>query len=147
MAEEVMEEEMLTQKHTKRMANQNLYGLGDYNTAQVRTMALEVEREGLDPKEMYLRRPDASAEPKATIKNMPATTAPFIVPDSFAGDAGAELSTALSIIQLERIGAQGDINLKGAIKIALDRALSSKPEDEHVKELIRYIKLSPAWQL
>ena len=126
--------------------NRELYGFGDYNTHQVRTMALEVEREGLDPTQIYRRRPDAAAEPKSVIKEMPLAEIPFIIPDTFAGDAGAEIVSAFSLPQLQKIGADGEAYLKGAITIALEAGLRAKPNDEHLKELIRYTTFSPAWQ-
>ena len=127
--------------------NRELYGLGDYSTNQVRTMALEVEREGLDPMQIYRRRPDAAAEPKSTVAEMPLEDVALIVPDAFAGNLGPEIASALSLTQLEKIGSDGEEYLKGAIKMALEAELQAKPDDEHVKELIRYVTFSPAWQV
>jgi len=139
-------EVMGVRKGTKNMI-QNLYGLGDYGTNQVRAMATEVEREGLDPAPIYYRRPDASAEPKAFVKAMPLPEIPYIIPDAFAGTLGADLVQALSLSQLQEIGTEGEEYLKGAIKIALEAAVQKSPADEHLKELKRYVDLSPAWQV
>lgn len=126
---------------------QNLYGLGDFNTNQVREMAAEVEREGFDPTPIYYRRPDATTEPKAFVKAMPLPEVPYIIPDAFAGALGADLVQALSLPQLQEIGAEGEEYLKGAIVLALETALQKSPSDEHLKELKRYVDLSPAWQV
>ena len=124
----------------------NLYGYGDYNAKQVYEMAREVEREGLDPTPIYYRRPDAAPEPRETVRSMPLSEIPYLIPDAFAGSAGADLAATFSIDQLKKIGAEGDAYLRGAITIALERAIKESPADEHLKESLRYINQSPAWQ-
>ncbi|MEK7554410.1 MAG: hypothetical protein AAB518_00270 [Patescibacteria group bacterium] len=125
----------------------NLYGFGDYNTNQVRKMAVEVEAEGFDATQIYRRRPDAASEPKKVIREMPLSDIPFIIPDAFAGSLGTEIVSAFSLTQLEKIGTDGEEYLKGAIRIALEAAKSTNPNDEHIQKLLRYVTLSPAWQV
>lgn len=125
-----------------------LYGLGDYNARQIKVFARSFEMEDLSPKQFYDRRPDAARNPVEYIKNMSATTACFIVPDTFAGQIGVNLLKNMTIEQLEGIGAGNDVFLKLAIKNTLNRLLKTESEKNNpqVKKNYQYIAYSPAWQ-
>ncbi len=120
-----------------------LYGLGDYNTQQIKVFARESETEDLSPKNFYDRRPDAAPDSDQYIKNMSPETAAFIVPDAFAGQKGIELLENMTIEQLEKIGAGNDPVLKLAIKNAFNRA---DKKSSQIKEISQYFNYSPAWQ-
>ena len=125
-----------------------LYGLGDYDTQQVKAFAMSFEMEGLSSKQFYDRRPDAARDPIEYIKNMSATTACLIVPDTFAGQMGVELLENMTIEQLEKIGAGNDVFLKLAIKNTLNRLikLESGKNNPKVEKTCQYLVYSPAWQ-
>lgn len=129
----------------------NLYGLGDYNTNQIKAGAQLFEIDRQSPKIIYDRRPDATPNPGQYIKSIELEEIPYIIPDAFAGSIGIELITNLDIKQLEKIGQEGDTYLKQAIKDALKRALKREPLSPQIKNnLLRiqgYIWHSPAWQL
>ncbi len=126
---------------------QNLYGLGDYNTEQIKEMANMLVADKMDPTLIYWRRPDAAPDPKEMVKSIPPEEVTYLVPDAFAGDEGAVLAAALSFPQLERIGFEGDPYLKQAIKLALGEAAKQKSGDSDVRDLNDYVHYSPAWQL
>lgn len=121
----------------------NLYGLGDYNTQQIKAFAREFEIENLSPKSIYDRRPDAAPDSDQYIKNMPPETARLIVPETFAGQKGVELLENMTIEQLEQIGAGNDPILKLAIKNAFSRLDKGNSQ---TKEISQYLNSSPAWQ-
>lgn len=125
-----------------------LYGLGDYSARQIKVFARSFELEDLSPKQFYDRRPDAARDPVEYIKNMSATTACLIVPDTFAGQTGANLLKNMTIEQLERIGAGNDVLLKLAIKNTLNRLMKSEGEEDspQIEKIYQYIAYSPAWQ-
>lgn len=125
-----------------------LYGLGDYNTNQIKVFARSFEIEGLSPKEFYNRRPDAAPNPIEHIKNMPSETAKLIVPDAFAGETGIELLKNMSVEQLEKIGVGEDPFLRLAIKVTLNRLLKLEDgrNNSQIKEICQYLLYSPAWQ-
>ncbi len=125
---------------------QNLYGLGGYNSEQIKEMMSLVEETDLDAQEILLRRPDAASDPKTAIKNMLLSEAAFIVPDALAGQLGIEMIEGFSLPQLQEIGTNGDEYLRAAVKVALELALRRKPNNEHLQELKEYINQSPAWQ-
>ena len=128
------------------MATKNLYGLGDYSPDQIKEFASVLQEEQMDPAQAYYRRPDGAPDPVAAIKNMPLSETSAIIPDAFAGQAGATLAVALSLPQLQEIGAEGDVYLKQAVKIAFSSAVQQSPTDEHLRELAEHINQSPAWQ-
>jgi len=122
----------------------NIYGLGDYSTEQIRELVKDVQKENLDPSDIYLRRPDATGNPEEMITSMPIAEVVSIIPDAFAGDKGARLARFFSLKQLEEIGKNGDAFLKTAIKISLATAGEN---NEHVKVLRDYTDYSPMWQI
>jgi hypothetical protein len=124
---------------------QNIYGLGEYNTEQIKEFAHLLKEEGLDESSIFARRPDASLDVTATIKSLEDEVI-YIVPDALAGENGLSIVRALSLPQLEAIGAQGDANLKEAIKIKLSELSTKNPSDETLKQKQSYVAYSPAWQ-
>lgn len=129
----------------------NLYGLGDYNTNQMKSAAQLFEMERQSPNLIYNRRPDAAPNPDQHIKSIELEELSYIIPDAFAGSIGIELITNLDIKQLEKIGQEGDAYLKQAIKIALRKALAqeglSPQVKSHLTRIQNYIWHNPAWQL
>ncbi|MFH1671393.1 MAG: hypothetical protein ABH889_01280 [Candidatus Portnoybacteria bacterium] len=125
-----------------------LYGLGDYNTQQIKIFARSFEIEGLSPKEFYDRRPDATLNPIEYIKSMTPETASLIVPDAFAGKIGIDLLKNMTIEQLEKIGAGDDPFLKLAIKNTFERLLALEIEKNNpkIEKIYQYLTYSPAWQ-
>ncbi len=128
------------------MTTKNLYGLGDYSPDQIKEFAGVLQEEQMDPAQVYYRRPDAAPDPAAAIKSMPLPEVSAIIPDAFAGTTGAALAAALSLPQLTEIGAEGDVYLKQAVKLALAAATQQSPENEHLRELAEHVNQSPAWQ-
>ena len=125
---------------------QDIYGLGDYNTAQIQELVKTLEEEHLDPTLVWYRRPDAAPDPAKTIVTIPLDETPYIIPDAFAGSRGVELTTMLSRDQLEAIGAHGDPFLKKTITMNLEKAYKANPTDSRTKERFDYVNGSPAWQ-
>lgn len=125
---------------------QDIYGLGDYNTNQIKELVKLLEEEKMDPTLIYWRRPDAAPEPGASIKDIPLEEIAYIVPDAFAGELGVELASNFSLPQLQQIGVDGDPFLKQTIKLRLETALKQKPADPDIKDLNDYAHQSPAWQ-
>lgn len=135
------------QNNQSEQESLGLYGLGDYNTQQIKAFAREFEIEDLSPKNFYDRRPDAAPDSDQYIKDMTPETATLIVPDAFAGQKGIELLKNMTIEQLEQIGAGNDPILKLAIKNTLDRLLSVESETSiKIKNISQYLIYSPAWQ-
>lgn len=124
----------------------NLYGLGDFNTRQIKVFARDFELAQLSPKKFYDRRPDAAPEPAKYIQAMLPETAKYIVPDAFAGKTGQEVLKNMNLKQLEAIGISNDPILKMAIKNALNRILKAKESNPQVQALAQYLFYSPAWQ-
>ncbi|MFH1326408.1 MAG: hypothetical protein ABIH48_02980 [Candidatus Falkowbacteria bacterium] len=127
----------------------NLYGLGDYNTNQIKALAEFLQIDDINPSDVYNRRPDANLSPGRYIKSMDQKEIPYIVPDAFAGNVGMELMKNLNIQQLEKIGAEGDAYLKETIKIILRKTLQQQLQPQIKNNLLRiqnYIQYSPAWQ-
>jgi len=118
----------------------SLYGLGDYNTQQIRTFIRYFEIEDLSPKEFYDRRPDAFLNPGEYIKIMSPKTATLIIPDAFAGKIGIELLKNMNIKQLEKIGCGDDPLLKLAIKNTFKKLTNLE------YKISQYLTYSPAWQ-
>jgi len=125
----------------------DIYGLGDFNTDQIKELAKLVEDDGMDASPIYLRRPDAAPDPKAAVKQMPLDQVPLIIPDALTAPKGIDAATALSLPQLEKIGNEGDQYLKEAIKMALALALKEQPNNANFKDSQEYINQSPAWQV
>ena len=125
----------------------NFYGLGDYNTDQVRELAKAVEEGGLDSRLVLYRRPDATT--LDFVAKIPLEEVSRIIPDAFAGGKGAELVSRLTIPQLERIGAEGDVYLKETVKLNLMKAVAMQNRDDetNLKKVASYVNQSPAWQL
>lgn len=125
-----------------------LYGLGDYNTGQIKAFARFAEIEDLNPKNYYDRRPDAAPSPQQYIKAMKPETVSLIVPDAFAGQMGIELLENMTLEQLRAIGTGQNPVLKLAIKNTLNRLLESAGERRtpQIEEIYRYLVYSPAWQ-
>ena len=125
-----------------------LYGLGDYNTQQIRAFARYFEIEDLSPKEFYDRRPDSSINPGEYIKIMSPETTALIIPDAFAGKIGIELLKNMTIKQLEKIGDGDDPLLKLAIKITFKKLsnLESEKNNLQINKIRQYLIYSPAWQ-
>jgi len=117
-----------------------LYGLGDYNTQQIKAFVRYFEIEDLSPKEFYDRRPDAAIEPGKYIEIMSPKTATLIIPDAFAGKIGIELLKNMNVKQLERIGCGNNPLLKLAIKNTFKKLTNL--EDK----ISQYLIYSPAWQ-
>lgn len=126
---------------------QELYGLGDYNTEQIKEFVKIVEAENMDPKEIYYRRPDAAPDPETFISQIPLDEVASVVPDAFAGAKGPALASRLTLPQLEQIGIDGDEYLKEAVKVALAIGSFGKPDDTDLKTLKEYVNRSPAWQV
>ena len=128
----------------------NLYGLGDYNTNQIKALAKLFEVENQSPNVIYNRRPDATPNPGQCIKSINLEDLQYIIPDAFAGNLGTELIKNLTIQQLEKMGRESDAYQKQAIKIALRKTLKQEGLSPQFKnELLRirnYILYSPAWQ-
>ncbi|MBI2024515.1 MAG: hypothetical protein HYT03_00270 [Candidatus Harrisonbacteria bacterium] len=125
---------------------ENIYGLGDYSTNQIKEFAKAVEDAKLNNKLIFQRRPDAVQNPAGFVKMMPLEMVAHIIPDAFSGKLGEQLTTALSSQQLEKIGAEGDPYLKEAVRISLASILQQNPNNETVKEMVDYVNQSPAWQ-
>jgi len=125
-----------------------LYGLGDYNTQQIKAFIRYFEIEDLNPKEFYDRRPDATPNPGEYIKIMSPETATLIIPDAFAGEIGVKLLKNMTVKQLEKIGDGDDPLLKLAIKITFKRLsnLESKKNNPQINRISQYLTYSPAWQ-
>ena len=131
-----------------------LYTLGDYNKEQILDF-MEVVRaarnasnsEEFNEKLILYRRPDAAPEPNEFVKTIPLDEVAHIVPDGLSGDIGYEITKNLSFPQLERIGRDGDIFLKEAIKVNLEIAHGDEPQSQSINEMLDYIQSSPAWQL
>ncbi len=125
----------------------NFYGLGDYNTDQIRELAQAVEEGDLDPTSVFYRRPDAAS--LDFVAQIPLEEVSRILPDAFAGGKGTELVSRLSIPQLERIGAEADLYLKETIKLNLLKAVAMRNRDDEttLKKVAAYVNQSPAWQL
>lgn len=133
-----------------KKAIKNLYGLGDYNTNQIKAGAQLFEIDKQNPKILYDRRPDAVPNPGQYIKSINIEEVPYIIPDSFAGQIGIELISNLDIKQLEKMGAESDAYQRQAIKITLRKALKQEklpPQvKNHLTRIQNYIWHSPAWQ-
>lgn len=131
----------------------NIYPLGDYNTRQIKEFAADVSDPELDPEDrmdpalLYYLRPDAAPDPVRFIRDIPPERAAFIIPDAFAGSLGPAMAARLTLPQLEKIGARGDMNLMETIKMRLAVAEEKKPDDSDIKDALEYIGRSPAWQL
>lgn len=125
---------------------QNIYGLGDYNTIQIKEMVRTIAEEKLSTALILQRRPDAAENPVVSIAQIPNEMAGHIVPDAFAGQLGQQLAARLSNQQMETIGSEGDPYLRYAIRAALDEAFLQNPNDEEVKKRLDYTSQSPAWQ-
>lgn len=125
-----------------------LYGLGDYNTQQIKVFARSYNLEGLSPKKFYDRRPDAAPDAHQYISSISPEDAAFIVPDAFAGDVGMMLLSNMRIEQLEKIGSGSDPFLKLAIKHTLQRIIIKEKDNisPQIKKLYEYIFFNPAWQ-
>ena len=125
-----------------------LYGLGDYNTNQIKAFARSFEIEGLSPNQFYNRRPDAAPNPSEYIKNMSPEIVKLIVPDAFAGKTGIELLKNMNVRQIEKIGAGDDPFLRLAIKNTLNRLLKLESEktNPQIEKIRQYLVYSPAWQ-
>lgn len=125
-----------------------LYGLGDYNTQQIKAFIRYFEIEDLNPKEFYNRRPDAAFDPDEYIKIMSPETAALIIPDAFAGKIGIELLKNMTLEQLEKIGSGNDPFLKLTIKNTFKRLsnLESEKNNPQIKKIGQYLIYSPAWQ-
>jgi len=135
--------------NTNNQTTKDLYGLGDYNSNQIKSFAELFDAENISPNMVYDRRPDAAPSPGQYIRSMDIEAIPCIIPDAFAGDIGLELIQNLNIQQLEKIGAESDAYLKQAIKITLIRALQQTLSPQIKNNLLRiqnYIQYSPAWQ-
>jgi len=127
---------------------QNFYGLGDYNTEQIKIMSQVVELSALGASAIILnRRPDATLSPGQYIKMMRPDLTPSILPDSFAGDTGVELVKNINLEQIIEMGKWGDPFLKHSVKDALERALASANPAPALQEIKKYITGSPAWQI
>jgi len=127
--------------------NKNLYGLGDYNTQQIKILARVVQMEDLNNLPIFYRRPDGNFMPTSFISEIPLDEVSYIIPDSFAGDLGEDLASHLTLKQLVEIGINGEEYLREAIKLKLIRAFKKKPNDMRIKSLFEYINSSAAWQL
>jgi len=127
--------------------NRDLYGLGDYNTNQIKVLARVVQLEGANFFPILYRRPDAAPEAVAFIAKMPVEEVAYIIPDSFSGKLGPSLAAAMTIPQLREIGANGEEYLREAIKLNLKIARQADPSNGGIKQLADYIESSPAWQL
>mgnify|MGYP001617005568 CR=1 FL=1 len=125
---------------------QNIYGLGDFNTAQIQELVKTLEDEKLDPTIVWYRRPDAAPDPKSIITTMSLDEVPYIIPDALSGEKGVELIKLLSFDALEAIGSDGDSFIKETIALQLQKALTTNPNDVRIKERLDYINASPAWQ-
>ena len=131
----------------------NIYPLGDYNTKQIKELAAAASDPELDPEDrmdstlLYYLRPDAAPDPVRFIRDVPPERAAFIIPDAFAGSLGPVMAARLTLPQLEKIGARGDINLMETIKMQLVVAEEKNPENSDIKDAMEYIGRSPAWQL
>lgn len=125
---------------------QNIYGLGDYSTSQIKELAKLVEAEKLNSALISQRRPDAAQDPLSFIKQLSPEMAAYIIPDAFSGNLGSQLAAGLTNQQLEKIGADGEPYLKAAIKIALEEAQNKNPNDANIQKSVDYINQSPAWQ-
>lgn len=132
---------------------QNLYPLGDYNTAQILEFVDSVREaksfsnsDEFDEKLLLYRRPDAAPNASEFIKSIPQKELSLIVPDAFSGKIGLLLASNLTMEQLETIGAFGDIFLKEAIKVNLLIAKEDDPKNTEVAQKVAYVTYSPAWQ-
>lgn len=125
----------------------DLYGLGDYNTNQIRVLARIAQLGGANYLPILYSRPDAAPDPVVVIQKMPLGEVPYIVPDTFAGKEGPKIAAALTVPQLAEIGAGGEEYLREAIKLNLRLAASEKPHDAGIRVLNEYVNTSPAWQL
>lgn len=132
---------------------QNLYPLGDYNTAQILEFVDSVRQaksfsnsDEFNEKLLLYRRPDAAPNASEFIKTIPPNNLPLIVPDAFSGETGLLLAANLTMEQLEVIGAFGDIFLKEAIKANLLIAKGDDPKSVEIAEKANYVTHSPAWQ-
>lgn len=133
---------------------QNLYPLGDYNTAQILEFVDSVREaksfsksDEFDEKLLLYRRPDAAPNASEFVKAIPKKELPLMVPDAFSGKIGLTLAANLTMEQLETIGAFGDVYLREAIKANLLIAQGDAPNDAKVAEQVTYVTHSPAWQL
>lgn len=125
----------------------DLYGLGDYNTNQVKSLVQVFEIEKQSPIIVYNRRPDAASDPGKHIRSMNLEEIPHVIPDAFAGNVGIELINNLNIQQLEKIGQESDAYQKQTIKIVLEKALKHNQGSTNLIDIENYINYSPAWQL
>jgi hypothetical protein len=125
----------------------DFYGLGDFNTNQIKKIIQVIEDEKNDPRPIKNRRPDGASNPTSVIQNMPLDEVPFIIPDAFAFANGPEMAKNFSIAQLEKIGIEGDEYLKETIKMCLLTAQKQESENQSIKELLNYINHSPAWAI
>jgi len=121
---------------------QKIYPLGDYNTNQIKLFTRDLESEGINADIVYIQRPDGHQNPSEYIFSIPLDKVQFIVPDAFAGIFGMDLAKNLTLAQLGVIGIKGDLYLKTAVKIALN-----KSTDPRAEELKNYINSSPVWQI
>lgn len=128
------------------MTLQEIYSLGDYNTEQIKEFAEVLKAEKLDTHSIFARRPDAAPDIAGFVTSLTAEEAPYIIPDAFAGNIGISIVEALSLPQLEAIGAEGDGSLKEAIRIKITELSQQRPADDNVQQKRRYITYSPAWQ-
>lgn len=126
---------------------QDIYGLGDYNAAQIQDLVKTLEEERLDPTLVWYRRPDAAPNPENIIRTIPLDEVPYVIPDALAGERGAILAQKLGIDQLEAIGVNGDPFLKKTVILSLEKAYEANKNDTSNKERLDYIYGSPAWQL
>ena len=101
----------------------------------------------MNPSSVIARRPDAAEDPQQATAALAPEDAAYIVPDSFAGEAGLAIARGLTLPQLEAIGAEGDGNLKLAVRITLETLAAQSPNDETTKTKQSYVTYSPAWQL
>lgn len=136
----------IQQKMSNRV-NQNLYGLGDYNTEQIKVLARVVEMEELNPMFIFYRRPDAHPGPNSFIFRIPIDEVSYIVPDSFAGEKGIDLAANLTIGQLMEIGSNSEEYLRETIKLKLFEGIKRNSQDQKIKSLLDYVISSPAWQI
>jgi len=125
---------------------QNIYGLGDFSTNQIRDLAKASEESGIKNPLIFQRRPDAAPDSANFISQIPPDLTAHIIPDAFGGSLGMQIAVRLTVQQLEKIGSEADPYLRAAIKIALRGAAHQSPDDPKIKKMADYVNQSPAWQ-